>query len=157
MQKGLELIANKKTEILIVGTFPGEESLRKNQYYANPQNDFWRLIEHGLNENLVNLEYSKKIKKLLDNKIGLWDIYCECERKGSADSRIKKYFLNNFESLPDKIPKLSLICFNGKSSSRCYNTFEKLGYETIILPSSSGANRRNNGKRFAYWKNIIKK
>ena len=33
------------TQILIVGTMPGEQSLQEQMYYANKNNKFWSYIE----------------------------------------------------------------------------------------------------------------
>ena len=37
-------IVTEETETLILGSLPGAESLRRQQYYAHPRNRFWRII-----------------------------------------------------------------------------------------------------------------
>ena len=37
------------------GTLPSDVSLAKGQYYANPSNDFWKLVGQVLNQNVVTL------------------------------------------------------------------------------------------------------
>jgi TDG/mug DNA glycosylase family protein len=73
-------------------------------------------------------------------------------RKGSEDSKIKDEEVNQFSILKEMAPKLRLVCFNGKKSGKYEQILGKIGYETRILPSSSGANRRFLENRELEWK-----
>jgi len=66
-------IADKNAKVLILGTMPGEESLRKKQYYAHPRNAFWYIMERLFNiDSKVSYEERKSILKV--NHIALWDV-----------------------------------------------------------------------------------
>jgi len=90
LKTGLEPIINKDTKVLILGSFPSEKSLETKQYYANPGNQFWKLISENLETNLTSKPYKKRIRELLKNGIGLWDMIESCEREGSTDKKNKK-------------------------------------------------------------------
>lgn len=109
----LPIIQNSETKIMIMGTAPGEESLNKQEYYASKSNRFWRVVFKalGLSEEKMPETYNSKVKCLLKNHIGLWDIYSEFERDGSTDKKIKNAVLNDLNKLN---PSIKLIICNGK-------------------------------------------
>lgn len=144
--KSFSPIINHQSKILILGSMPGVKSLEKQQYYAHPQNRFWKLIGLLCNyNNLSDLEYDNKLNILLNNKLALWDVIKSCERKGSMDSDILNESPNNFDLLLKKYPNIEKICFNG---NKAYNAFKKyfpeflLNYNHFVLPSTSPANAR---------------
>jgi double-stranded uracil-DNA glycosylase len=151
---GLSPVIDDKTEVLILGTLPSDVSLAKGQYYANPSNDFWKLVGQVLNLNVVTLPYERRIETLKEFGIGLWDIYHYCFRPGSMDKDITESELNDFKMLTTTSPRLRLICFNGQKAGESEELLRSLGYLTLVLPSSSGANRRNQEERLRCWNAI---
>lgn len=152
---GLEAVADGQTEILILGTLPSDRSLSKRQYYANPENDFWKLMGAVLYENLKEVGYDRKIEILRAHRIGLWDVSHACVRPGSMDKDITRREHNDFSLLKTITPALRLVCFNGKEPAKSAPLLLELGYETEVLPSSSPANRRESPEREHRWKAII--
>jgi TDG/mug DNA glycosylase family protein len=150
-KSGLAPVVDENTEILILGTLPSDMSLAAEQYYANPANDFWKLIGAALNQNLDGLSYEEKLGLLKANRIGLWDAYHTCIRPGSMDGDITQQELNDFGTLKSIAPSIRLICFNGQGAAEAEESLHALGYETRLLPSSSGANRRDQKGRSVCW------
>jgi double-stranded uracil-DNA glycosylase len=154
-KSGLPPIVDDQTEILILGTLPSDISLEKGQYYANSSNDFWKLIGEALQENLKGLSYERKIEMLKTHRIGLWDAYQNCIRNGSMDENINEPQLNDFAKLKSAAPRLKLICINGKQALAAEDSLHRLGYKTLALLSSSGANRSRQEERVKQWKSIL--
>jgi hypoxanthine-DNA glycosylase len=156
VKRGFPAVLDENTEILILGSLPSDESIRKQQYYGNPGNDFWRLVGQAIGENLQDMAYEKKLETLKRNRIGLWDVFKAGNREGSPDSRIKDEEINDFSCLKKIVPELRLICFNGKKAGEYEPLLREMGYNTKVLPSSSGANRRDQKKRELEWETALK-
>lgn len=156
-KQGFPAVVDENTEILILGSLPGDVSIRKHQYYGHSGNDFWRLLGNIIGEDLHNRSYQNRLETLKRNKIGLWDVFKAGERKGSEDTKIKDEEINQFSVLKDMAPNLKLVLFNGKKSGEYEPIIKAMGYETKVLPSSSGANRRSLNSRKSEWEAAFKR
>ena len=94
-------IIDDASKILILGSIPGVKSLEKQQYYAHPQNAFWKII-FALFEEEFTENYAERIQVLKKHHIALWDVIDSCERKGSLDSEIRNEEANQIAELLDK-------------------------------------------------------
>lgn len=156
-KRGFSPVLNENTEILVLGSLPSDESIRKQQYYANPGNDFWRLLGGALGKDLQAMEYEKRLETLKIHGVGLWDVFEAGSRNGSLDTDITDEEINDFSWLRAEAPKLRLVCFNGKKAGEYESLLGNMGYETKVLPSSSGANRRYSKKRIDEWEAVFKR
>src|SRR5438477_10672009 len=106
-QTGLPAVVDGATRILIVGNFPSEQSLAARQYYANPRNQFWKILGGLLNVE-IGREYAERIKAIQSCGIGLWDVVGSCEREGSMDSAIEEPVFNDFEGGMRDFPRIKV-------------------------------------------------
>ena len=137
---------DNNSKILILGSMPGVKSLYEQQYYAHPQNRFWRVMSVVCNEpKLSEFTYDLKLKTLLKNSIALWDTIKTCKREGSLDSDIQDETPNDIKGLLKNYPNIKTICLNGNKS---YSAFKKYfpdlleKYNCPKMPSTSPANAR---------------
>ncbi len=75
-------------KIVILGTLPGEESLKVNEYYYCKSNRIWKVLCLLTNERIPN-NYTKKKQLLAKYHIALWDYYESAIREGSSDNKIR--------------------------------------------------------------------
>jgi TDG/mug DNA glycosylase family protein len=152
-------VANKESSVLILGSIPGAASLQENQYYAHPQNQFWKIIYTLFNVPLEQ-NYTKKLAFLLDHKIALWDVIQTCVRSGSLDSRIQSPVPNDFDSFFMRYPKISVIFFNGTKAIETYKAFVGDSIKQILslflLPSTSPARTMLFSEKLLYWQEILR-
>ena len=140
---GLPPIVSADTRLLILGSFPGVASLRAQQYYGHPQNQFWKILQAIWPQHPVAAgegSYSQRCQWLLDRGLGLWDVYASCERAGSLDSAIENARMNNLAGLAQRAPQLRAIAHNGGESARAMRATRELGFPVYRLPSTSPAN-----------------
>lgn len=131
---GLDPIVFEDSRILIVGSMPSVMSLKKQMYYANKTNRFWKILEEIYQE-------SDKMELLKVSHIALWDICHSCIRKTSADSEIKDIEPNDIPKLLNTYKNIEKVICNGRTS---YNTMKKYfpDIEMVYCPSTSSANAR---------------
>lgn len=156
-KQGFPAVVDENTEILILGSLPGDVSIRKHQYYGHPGNDFWRLLGSIIGEDLQGMDYQNRLETLKRSKIGLWDVFKAGKREGSEDAKIKEEEINQFSMLKELVPSLKLVLFNGRKSGEYESILKTMGYKTKVLPSSSGANRRSLKNRKSEWEAAFKR
>lgn len=134
-------VADSRTRILILGSLPGEASLAVARYYANPRNQFWRLVGAVIGQDLVALDYDARLATLLQHGIGLWDSIGTATRKGSLDNAIRDVEANPLPHLVTRLPALRAVAFNGaKSAAIGAPQLAGEAHLTLLrLPSSSPA------------------
>ncbi len=115
-------IEGKDAEVLVLGSMPGQASLRAGQYFAHPRNAFWRVIAELLQFDPA-LQYPARIKQLEAARIALWDVLQSCEREGSLDSSIERgsQVPNDFRAFFRKHPSIKRVFFNGAEAQACFN------------------------------------
>ena len=135
-------VVSDRTHILLLGSLPGEASLRAERYYAHPQNQFWRLVGAVIgNADLNDLDYGAKLAALDTAGVGLWDVVAEAVRAGSLDGAIRDHRPNDLLRLISALPHLRAIGFNGATAARIGRKLigPMAGIRVYDLPSSSPA------------------
>ncbi len=128
------------TQLVILGSLPGERSLAERQYYAHPQNRFWQLVGNVLGKDLVSLDYPARLAALLDHGIGLWDTIASARREGSLDTAIREAENSPLTDLLTACPGLRAVAFNGQKAWKVGEPqLRGRGPVLVALPSSSPA------------------
>jgi len=146
-------VVDGRTRLLVLGSLPGEASLALGQYYAHPQNQFWRLMESVAGRRLVNAAYEDRLASLLDAGVGLWDVVGEARRRGSLDGALRDIRPNALRELIGALPRLRAVAFNGATASTIGR--RQLGDDVaatlVTLPSSSPAHTLAFDVKRAAW------
>lgn len=135
-------VVSERTRILLLGSLPGEASLRAARYYAHPQNQFWRLAGAVIaRDDLHDLPYDERLAVLDAAGVGLWDVVADANRAGSLDTAIRDHRPNDLLRLATSLPRLEAIGFNGGTASRIGRKMlgDRCDAVLIDLPSSSPA------------------
>ena len=154
--KSFPPVARADAELLILGSMPGEESLRQAQYYAFPQNAFWR-IAGALFGFDPTLPYTKRLAALKKAHVALWDVVGTCRREGSLDSSIKDAIPNDLPALLARCPRLKLVACNGGASYAALRRFfPDFSLPVVRLPSTSpAAARLSFARKLKQWRDAL--
>jgi hypoxanthine-DNA glycosylase len=143
--EGFAPIIDHDARVLILGTMPSVESLSKREYYANPRNQFWKII-YSIFDSALETPYLARVSFIKEKRIALWDVIQCCDREGSLDSKITMVCVNDFISLLADYPRVKYLCFNGQNALKTFQKEVKLNTSSQVilkpLPSSSPANAR---------------
>jgi TDG/mug DNA glycosylase family protein len=146
-------ITDAGTRLLVLGSLPGEVSLSRAQYYAHPQNQFWRLMGEVIGVDPPGAAYELRLAMLRTAGVGLWDVVRTARRIGSLDAAIRDHAPNALAEFAATLPALQAIAFNGaKASAIGRRELELSSRWTLIdLPSSSPAHTMAFERKRTAW------
>lgn len=161
---GLDPVIDEDCQIVILGSLPGDDSLRLGQYYAHKGNQFWTILGRIFEVNLSPI-YARKVEFLLSQKIGLWDVLKCADRAGSSDGNLRNEVANDFAAFFSKYARVRMVGFNGTKAEAEFNKrFGRKLHPTILssirlirLPSTSptpGKYVRSLDEKLSEWKII---
>jgi hypoxanthine-DNA glycosylase len=129
---GFPPISSPSARVIVLGSLPGRISLERGEYYANSQNAFWKIIAARVTD--FPSDYSRRVAKLVDHHIALWDVVAAATRSGSLDTAISDDAIpNNFRAFFHAHPAIQLVGFNGATAAKLY--------ERLVMPTLSDAQR----------------
>jgi TDG/mug DNA glycosylase family protein len=152
-------ISAPHARVLILGSMPGERSLAASQYYANPRNAFWQVMQHVFGVD-ATLAYEQRIEAMQVKGIAVWDVLRSCERSGSLDTAIRpeSVEINDFNTFFRLHPHIATVIFNGGTARRFYRWYvlpklERGSLEYLSMPSTSPTHAsRSLEQKIAAWR-----
>jgi double-stranded uracil-DNA glycosylase len=161
---GFPAIARSDARVLILGSLPGLVSLAQGEYYAQPRNAFWRIME-ALFAIPVSAPYAQRTQQLVQNRIALWDVCAAASRVGSSlDAKINLASVvpNDFVAFFAAHPSIRLICFNGATAEKLYLRLVQPGLSSTTrgipyrrLPSTSPAHAITPEMKLQTWRTAL--
>lgn len=148
-------IVGPNPHTLILGTMPGQKSLTLGQYYAHPQNQFWRLMG-DIYGALPSLPYETRVDILKNQGIAVWDVLASCSRSGSMDADIKNPVANDFAAFFEQYSSIECVVFDSLTAVKLYDRLvlpglaRSLSYKRVPSPSPAYARLTYAGK-LALW------
>jgi len=154
LKRSFPPIVGRDASLLILGSLPGEVSLARLQYYAHPQNRFWRLMAEVLEDSdAYGPDYETRLAALARGGVGLWDVVRSATRTGSLDAHIRRHAPNDLADLVAGLPRPKAVAFNGAKAAAIGRRLilPDGGQALVDLPSSSPANTRPFPEKRAAW------
>lgn len=156
-------IEGPDARVLILGSMPGQRSLRENQYYAHPHNRFWPFMGELVGA-MPALPYPARCARLVAAGIALWDVLASCEREGSLDSAIRDRTAqaNDFATFLASHPGIGTVLFNGAKAESSFHrrvvpTLARPELKLRRLPSTSPANAsQRHADKLAAWRDGLR-
>lgn len=149
-------IAAPDARLLILGSMPGVASLDAGQYYAHPQNAFWRIMGEIAGAG-PDKDYKERERILHARGIAVWDVLKSCVRPGSLDADIRDEVPNDFAAFFAAHPGIVRIGLNGGKAAASFKAhaarFCPQGVTVTTLPSTSPAHAaRSFAEKCEMWR-----
>jgi double-stranded uracil-DNA glycosylase len=146
LHEGLPPLIDENSRLLILGSFPSERSLAKREYYGNPQNHFWPVMEALFGVDRA-APYAERTGRLIEQRVAVWDVIASCSREGSGDDKIEQAVANPLIALLEGHTSIRRVVFNGGMAFRTARLlvpglFGISGVECEQMPSTSPRNAR---------------
>jgi TDG/mug DNA glycosylase family protein len=153
LKRAFDPVVDANTRLLILGSLPGDASLKAAQYYAHPQNAFWRLVGGVIGRDLAALPYPDRLEALKTAGVGLWDVIASASRAGSLDAAIREAETADLNRLVRDLPHLNAVAFNGGTAARIGRRTlnPPADVQLIDLPSSSPAYTLSFASKAGTW------
>lgn len=162
--KGFPPIAGRGARVLILGSLPGQMSLQKKQYYAQPRNAFWPLMAKLMDGSAIT-SYENRTAMLIEHRVALWDVCAAAVRPGSLDAAIRRdsVVANKFAAFFNGYVSIELICFNGQKAADLYRRLvaptlpgPAARLATLTLPSTSPAHASQSfAEKLCLWQRAL--
>jgi TDG/mug DNA glycosylase family protein len=161
-KEGFAPIIDETSRVLVLGTLPSEESLRRQEYYGHPRNQFWPILADIYHVPLAGT-YSGRIALLRQKQLALWDVLQHGERQGSLDQAIRNAVPNDFRGLFKTYRNLLAIVFNGRKAHELFEhkVLKQLALDggdplpRLLMPSTSPAATMPLPEKIKRWSQIV--
>lgn len=162
LSHGFPPVADPSARLLILGSLPGKASLVAQEYYANRQNAFWRIMGDLIGAGPA-LPYAQRLERLRAAGVALWDVIAAGERPGSLDADIVKnsVCVNDFSAFFAVHRGIRRVFFNGGAAEAAFCRHVLPGLpeaelRLIRLPSTSPAHAaRCYADKLSAWSAIV--
>ena len=157
-KESLEPWVGKDPKVLILGTMPGDESLKQRAYYCSPNNPFWKIMR-TIFGSTQNDRYTSNKEFITSKGIALWDCIKNGIRSGSLDSGFNEKTLigNDIQGFLNSYPTIRTIILNGKGKTLDYfNKYCNVTSDITVIPLNSTVSYIPTKEKIQIW-SILKK
>ncbi len=119
--RGLPPLARSDARVLVLGSMPGDASLRAAEYYGHPQNAFWWIMQELFGVP-ASAPYTERCDLLMDHRVAVWDVLAACRREGSLDSAIQAPTerANDFAGFLSVHSEITTVLWNGAKAEQAW-------------------------------------
>lgn len=119
--EGFPPIARADARVLVLGSMPGERSLRAGRYYGHPRNAFWWIMGELFSAG-PDVPYDERARRLAARGVAVWDVLRACVRPGSLDGAIVRHSEepNDLAAFLASHRSIAAVFFNGAKAEEAW-------------------------------------